>query len=275
MTEIERLERADPDEFYRDFVLPRRPAVIENAIHWPAHDTWTLEGFAERFADRTVEIEGENWRMADFMERVRHSTPESPAPYLNGVPIAEVFPELVPELQPAPPITRPNWLTSPRMPARWNTRDGFLELLIAGHGTCFPGLHYDQWYLNAIVTQVVGDKDFYVFRPEDTRYLYPRPDAPNRSPIKDIRNVDLDVYPDFAKATPIHVRLRRGETIFVPWGWWHITEMPGPSIAVSINSANAGNWREFGSDFARRSSPIKRALIHLALRGVAIAERRH
>lgn len=270
---VQYLERVEPEAFYRDYVALRRPAIIAGAADWPATKKWSIDWFANRFGDREVVVERKLLRMDEFLRKVEASTPVDPAPYLNGISIADNFPELLPDLTPAPAITQPNWLASAHMPARWKTRDGFLELLVGGYGTRFPGLHYDQWYLNAFVTQIVGDKDFYLFRPEDTRYLYPREDAPSRSCIRNIHDVNLSEYPQFGHARPIHVRLRQGETIFVPWGWWHVTELPGTSIAVSINSANGANWDAFSEDFSMRSRLPRRALIKLALRGVALMER--
>lgn len=270
---VARVARVAWPEFYRDYVVPRRPAIVANATTWPAFERWSTAMFAQRFGDREVTIEGEPWRMADFIRRVEASTPEDPAPYLNGLPIAEVFPELLPDLEPSPLMTQPNWLTSPHMPSRWGTRDGYLELLIGGHGTRFPGLHYDQYYLNAFITQVVGDKHFILYRPEDTRFLYPRPDAPNRSAVVDPKRADLERFPDFGQAEAITVTLRQGETIFVPWGWWHITELPDVSVAVSINSVNQDNWRPFSRDFARRARSVRRLALATVLRGVGWLER--
>ncbi len=272
---VPRVRIRDATGFYEQFVLRRRPAILVNAVDWPQTSRWSAEMFKEDFGDRPLRIKGKHWSTREFIERVEASTEEDPAPYLNGFSIPENFPELVGDLQPHPAMSKPNWLMSERMPERFGTSDAYTQLLIGGRGTRFPSLHYDQDCLNAIITQIVGSKDFFLFAPEDTPYVYPRSDNPNRSQIPDIHEPDLERFPEFSKATLVQAHLREGETIFVPWGWWHTTKLPGVSIAVTINSANAGNWKAFTHDFGnRRGATTKRLLVKWLLGRVGAYEKR-
>jgi hypothetical protein len=62
---------------------------------------------------------------------------------------------------------------------------------------------------------------------------------------------DLDRFPLFAQAQGIRFKLSPGETLFVPAGWWHTARIVTTSITVSINGANAPNWKSFTRDYCR------------------------
>ncbi|CAN0598791.1 unnamed protein product, partial [Ectocarpus sp. 12 AP-2014] len=98
---------------------------------------------------------------------------------------------------------------------------------------------------------VVGAKEFTIFAPSDTPYLYPETARPNISTVGLIDQVPPEEFPLFEKAKPIVVTVQPGETIYVPWGWWHATRILEPSIAVAASTANESNWSEFAKDFSK------------------------
>jgi len=69
--------------------------------------------------------------------------------------------------------------------------------------------------------------------------------APYLREIKNIEDPDLDQFPLFAKAKLIKVLVREGESIFIPSGWWHTTNIITPSIAVLVNFINSDKWSNF------------------------------
>jgi len=125
------------------------------------------------------------------------------------------------------------------------------EILFGGRRAGFHVLHYDKDHLHAFISQLFGEKEFFVFAPDQAPELYPKESTPNQSPV-DIFDPDLDRHPDFARAEMITVTLRPGETVFMPPGWWHTTRMQGPSISVTWNAVNASNWDDFARDSRRR-----------------------
>jgi hypothetical protein len=58
-------------------------------------------------------------------------------------------------------------------------------------------------------------------------------------------------FPKFSGASGFRFKLYPGETLFVPSGWWHTARILSPSITVSINGANAANWKDFRRDFCQ------------------------
>ncbi|MEH6525533.1 MAG: cupin-like domain-containing protein [Sneathiella sp.] len=258
MDEIKKINAISSKAFYEEYLIPRVPVVIRNVAPWAALTTWSLEMFRQRFADRTIPLLGELKNMGEFINEVECSTEENPVPYLKELPLAEYFPELMKDLEPTATAMTPNWLANNLIPKKMGTRDGFCELFIGGPGSGFFMLHYDAHYVNTFITQIQGAKDFTIVAPDDTPNVYPREDRPNMSQLKDLSNVNLQQFPLYENANPTNVRVEPGETIFVPWGYWHASRIVAPSIAVAISTANAENWGLFLEDRSYSENTIKK-----------------
>ena len=253
---VEKVANLSYKEFVSRYLNPLQPVVITDAIQdWKALSTWTPEFFKKTCGSKEVNVDAQRYQMRDFIDLVLASTEKKPCSYLKDTDIPELFPELLPDIEPNLLYAQYNWLVSPMLympegdPVK--QRNAFLELLIAGQGTRFPILHFDYWHLHAFIMQIYGEKEFTLFSPDQTRYLYPVDEVSNRSFVPDIHRPDLERFPLLAKATPIKVILKPGETIFVPSGWWHTTRMLTPSIAVTMNHLTNSNWNAFRQDLTR------------------------
>jgi hypothetical protein len=262
---IERMRwnRVDRRLYVREYLNALKPAIVLGAIdHWPARGKWTPAFFKERYGALEVSAGGKLWKLRDLIDRILVSTPEDPAPYLHNQLVADWPPELAADIYPMPECTRPNYLESRLFPSEPPT---YVEAFIGGAGAAFPILHYDNLHTHAFLMQLYGRKEYLVFPPDQSRFLYPRTGIEtNKSSIPDIQNVDLSRFPLFAQAQRMRFELHPGETLFVPAGWWHTARILSPSVTVSINGANAGNWTDFRRDFCTalaRTSPLKAALI--------------
>lgn len=253
---VEKVANLSYKEFVSRYLNPLHPVVITDAIQdWKALSTWTPEYFKKNYGSKEVTVDAQRYQLRNFIDLVLASTEEKPCSYLKDTDIPGLFPELLADIEPALVYSQYNRLLSPMlyMPAAdpVKQRNAFLELLIAGQGTKFPILHFDYWHLHAFIMQVYGEKEFTFYSPVQTEYLYPVDMSSNRSLIPDIHQSDLEQFPLFAKATPLKVIVKPGETIFVPSGWWHTTRMLTPSIAVTMNCLTNSNWDKFSQDLTR------------------------
>lgn len=245
---VDRRSNLSQAEFEKTYLFPNRPVIFSDGLRlWKAVRKWTPEYFKSRFSERKITIDNVNFTVAEFIDLLRHSSHENPAPYLRAQKIAEVFPELLPEIQPPFPYSQSNWGHSKAFPG-WIQRFVMPEILIGGKGGRFHALHYDNCHLHAYVAQVYGRKHFYLLPPDQTPFIYPNPEIPNTSLIKNIHQPDEDRFPLFRKAKFISETLEPGEVVFVPNGWWHTTLMPEISISITWNQVNASNWTEFSTD---------------------------
>jgi len=235
------------EAFLRDYVTTNRPVVIQNAApEWGALQKWTPEYFKDHFGSQTVEVTyGVKEQLGKVMDGVLASTAEKPGPYLHKVIIHQHMPVLLADLSPENTYAFPMRYCSPLMPKRFHRPDGYLKLLIGGVGGKFPLMHYDSDNAHAIITEIYGDKEFVLFAPEDTPYVYPHKNSPGTSQIDDLDHVDLTRFPDFPKATQYRVIIGPGECMFVPSRWWHSARVVTTSVSVCTNMIHSTNWAGF------------------------------
>jgi hypothetical protein len=259
-------------EFLREFVRKNRPVVIQNSVpHWRALDEWTPDFFRTQFGKELVGVTyGIKMPMAELIDRIAESTPNNPGPYLHQLIIHHHLPELLPWVSPENIYGFPRRFSSPVMPKRCRRPDGYLKLLIGGPGGKFPFMHYDNDNANAMITEIYGDKEFFLYSPEDTKYVYPKPDTINISQIEDIGNPDFEKFPLFRNARPLRVVLKPGETIYIPSRWWHTARVVTPSISVCTNMLDSSNWHGF-VDWLCRPIPRHGAAVRVAARAYLTA----
>jgi hypothetical protein len=249
--------------FLRDYVRAKRPLVVRNAVStWPALAKWTPDFFKQQFASKLVQVSyTEQMNFADFIDGVLASTEARPGPYMYRLFVHEHLPEVLGDLSPPNAYAFPRRYASPLMQEYWRRPDGYLKLLIGGIGGRFPVMHFDGENAHATITEIYGDKEFLVYAPEDSAYLYPSPKRANHSLVDDPRNQDLQRFPLLAKATQFRAILAPGDMVFVPCGWWHTARALSPSISVGMNLLDDSNWRGFVAEICGPVSLRPRQLL--------------
>ncbi|MBX2983745.1 MAG: cupin-like domain-containing protein [Flavobacteriales bacterium] len=256
---LERVSHVTPKEFHHEFVLKGKPVIItEFARNWPALGKWTPEFFSTRYGHLSKDVKGVEYTVAEQMELIKSSTVEKPAPYSYNLNIDHVFPELTADVKPFL-LGSSDRFANPFWPHRLFSSAIKQEVFFGGKGASFPVLHVDLRHLHTQITQLYGDKEFFLFAPDQTPYMYPRPEYPLYSGVDDVFAPDLERFPLFAKASGHRDILKEGETIFFPTGWWHMTSIPGPSISYGRALLEKSNWPGFLKDTHiewRKKSPV-------------------
>lgn len=259
------------NEFLNEYVRKNRPVVIADSVReWPALSRWTPGYFRDKFGDQTVQVSyTKRMAMRDFVDAVEASTVDAPGPYLYRLFIHDHLPQLLADLRPQNAYAFAGRHASPLMPERWRRPDGFLKLLMGGVGSKFPVMHYDLEHAHAQITEIYGDKEFYLFPPEDSDKLYPRPGQKNWSQVDNPAAPDLSRFPRMAEATAYRAVLKPGQTIFIPMLWWHAARPLSISISVCTALMDRSNWPGFVEDVCDRSknSAAKTALKRFYLKG--------
>ena len=183
--------------------LKNRPVVLKDAAQdWKAISKWTPQFFKEKYGSKTVPV-FERKRsvtlkdtvpLRDYIDEITASNFSDRAKYLFSLRIPKEFPELLGDLEPRPTYWDPNWLDSkyllPGMPSFKLRNITGLRLNIAGTGSPFPFLHYDDLWTQTFITQVHGRKDWILYQPDQTPYMYPSEQAENISRIPMEKDVD-------------------------------------------------------------------------------------
>ena len=168
---LERVQGLSHQEFLQRYVIPRKPAILLDAIStWPALNKWGPEFWKRTYGERSVVVDGKNHRLKEIVELALNSNPERPAPYYRNIKVRNEYPELMADISPYPPHCGPNWFHSlPFFPIRDRIvgGGGHYELFIGGAGRSFPFLHFDSPGAHTFIHQIVGRKKFILFAPED------------------------------------------------------------------------------------------------------------
>lgn len=254
--QIDRRSDLSYDAFIREYVKRKRPVIITDAAEgWVALKEWTLESFKTRFGD--VVLPNTSTLVRDMIDEMLGSTKSRPSSYAYSMSIPRLFPELLHDLQPVPEYWSPNWLDSPALlpgvPHHKLHQITGIEVNIGGAYSTFPFIHYDDLWTQTFVTQVYGRKEWVLYPPDHTSYLYPREPGGNFSRLPVEGGVDLDDFPLFENAKPLRFCIEPGEMFYNTPGWWHTTRALTPSIAVVLSTANAPIWSKITREVFRQA----------------------
>jgi hypothetical protein len=244
--QIDRRSNLSYDDFVRQYVKRKRPVIITDAAKdWPALKTWDLEYFKTRFGDVTLPRRA--MRVRDLIDEVATSTKDRPSTYAFSLSIPKLFPELLRDLEPLPRYWEPNWLDSPVLlpgvPGHKLHHITGLEVNIGGAFSTFPFIHYDDLWTQTFVTQVHGRKEWVLYPPDHTPFMYPKEPGSNHSRLPVEGEIDLTEFPLASNLRPIRFCIEPGEMFYNTPGWWHTTHaLSSPSIAVVLSTASGPVW---------------------------------
>jgi hypothetical protein len=258
---IERRSGLDWDAFIREYVSTNKPVILTDAASsWTAHKIFTPQYFKQHFPDRTATVAGKRYTISEYVDMMLASTVEHPAPYPFKIDIERNLREIIPMITPGFNVLMKNRLKNKLISKRVIPQAATLEIFFGGESGWFPYLHYDLYGLYAIVTQVYGRKQFILYDPSQVEYMYPDPENPWVSTIKDYYDPDYSKYPLFRNARPVTDVVLPGETVFVPKGWWHTARSLEPTISIAQDLLTRYNWDVFERDvlFYKKKEGISR-----------------
>jgi hypothetical protein len=233
---MDRVHRPGKREFFENWVKPRKPVIMTGLLEdWPALGKWTPEFFADLGGDRPVRIEFGNvlhqqprfthWEFRRYIQTLANPGGDPEAlPYLAYFDIFKFFPGLQKDLG------FPFWSGRIRFPIGW-----------IGPAGSFTGLHYD--IADNLFAQVHGSKEFTLYPPGQTPFLYPGGKYDIGSVISDIdvKHPDFNRFPLFRRAQGTRITVSAGEVLFTPKGWWHSVLGLETSISVSCFGFGIGD----------------------------------
>lgn len=244
---VPRREKLSGDEFMQQYYRLNRPVIITGMLeHFPARTKWNLDYFAQRFADRTVEVQfgrsgDANYEMnsiahkrqmpfGEYVELVRNAG-QSNDFYMtanNDSRNREALKELWEDIG-----ALPEYLDESR------GRQGFFWF--GPQGTITP-FHHDL--TNNFMMQIIGRKKVRLMAPCESARVY---NFRHCFTDVDAKNVDLQRFPAMKDVPIIECVLEPGEILFLPVGWWHHVE--GLDMSVTIAATNFRWPNDFYSNY--------------------------
>jgi len=248
ISSVEKRSNITHKQLVKEYIEPGIPVVVTDmASKWEAMGKITPEYIKKKYGHLTKEVKGVTYSFAEFIDLMLASTPEKPAPYPFNLNIEKYFPEIRKDAKPEVVYGKIDRVNHPLLPRFMMNGTDVYEIFMGGNGASFPFLHIDALYLHNSLTQVYGSKDFIMFGPDQTQYLYPQPHNPKVSQV-DVLNPDYEKFPLFREAKPLKVTVEQGETLLFSTGWWHTTQIHGPCISLGRCQLNGSNWNNFIDD---------------------------
>jgi hypothetical protein len=231
--------RISKQEFSTEHLSGDRPVLISGGLSdWPAFGRWSPRYLAAAAADNIVDVATSltgvflfnpdgtaldpanqfviaNVPFKDGAEFIMDESQPTPKYYISQQSLQAKLPQLVPDLRFPQPAA-----------------SSHLNLWFGSAGTVTP-LHFDS--SNNCYAQIYGSKQFTLFAPQDTPYLYPYPAGTQLSHLShvDPEHPDWDSYPLLRQATALTFTITAGQLLFLPAFWWHHVRSLSISISVS------------------------------------------
>ncbi|XP_077473459.1 tRNA wybutosine-synthesizing protein 5 [Stigmatopora argus] len=251
--------QVDRDVFLQDIYPQREPAVLRGVGLGPCVEKWTVEYLARKGGGKEVKIHVSRvpqmnflqknfvYRTLPFDEFVRRTSEEKHANfflcederyYLRSLgedvrkepaDISKQFPELAEDFH-IPEFFEPGHFFS----SVFRISSRHLQLWT----------HYDV--MDNLLAQVTGRKRVVLFSPQDALHLYL---AGDKSEVLEIDSPDVNLYPEFAKATRYECVLQPGDLLFIPALWFHNTLALEFGVGVNVF------WRELAADRYDKKDP--------------------
>ena len=264
MKSITRVQALEPERFIADYVVKNVPVIVTDAMQsWPLH-RWSPEHLLDVFGDREVQVYDTLFSLMDtctlrqyleqnFNRDAGYSAKEYVRWYIklkdvDFVWADEVFAALESEWA-APYFFPRNSFHLPPCgpegsisPARHMFP--YKGLLISGRGAR-TRLHKDPYGTDAILCQFYGRKDIKFYSPAEDHRLH------RNGEFVDPARPDLESFPDFGDAQPVHEDvLEAGEILFIPGGWFHDVNSASDSVSITWNFVHAANTSLFEREVA-------------------------
>ena len=231
---LESIDASDVVLFRKNYLMNEKPVILKGmAKNWPAIKRWSADFFRktyghikvpvcyyktkrqEAYKDQTKMPLGEYIYLAE-----KNSTFENNAepPYLGGWIYHKEFPELLDDIDMSLPCFPDNWLY--KLPSSISIPP---TNLLIGYQQVSSPLHTDSFFVNSVLTMIVGEKKARLVSPTHTFAVSNGQDLFN----PDIANKVLKHGADIFEG-----KISAGDALYIPPGWWHNVINCGFTIAV-------------------------------------------
>ncbi|XP_005947552.1 bifunctional peptidase and (3S)-lysyl hydroxylase JMJD7 [Haplochromis burtoni] len=255
----------EPLQFHRDWIAPNKPCIIRNAFsHWPALAKWSPDYLREKVGSKVISVAVTPNGYADAVNGDRFVMPEERQMSFSSVldiiegkvdkgggvfyvqkqcsNLLQELPELTADVQP-----HIAWMSTAlgKLPDAVNFWLGEANAITSMHKD-----HYENLYC-----VVSGEKHFVLMPPTDRPFIpyglfqpaiYHQRDDGEFEVIDqsdsemvpwiplDPLNPDLERFPQYRRARPLHCSVKAGEMLYLPSLWFHHVQQSHGCIAVNF-----------------------------------------
>lgn len=255
----------EPLQFHRDWIAPNKPCIIRNAFsHWPALSKWSPDYLRQKVGSKVISVAVTPNGYADAVNGDRFVMPEERQMSFSSVldiiegkvdkgggvfyvqrqcsNLLQELPELTADVEP-----HIAWMSTAlgKLPDAVNFWLGEANAITSMHKD-----HYENLYC-----VISGEKHFTLMPPTDRPFIpyglyqpavYHQRDDGEFEVIDqsdsemvpwiplDPLNPDLERYPQYRRARPLHCSVKSGEMLYLPSLWFHHVQQSHGCIAVNF-----------------------------------------
>lgn len=234
--QIQRLPDITGDSFRKEYLIPKKPVIIENlAPQWPAYTKWTWDYFKEIAGDAEVPVYNNSRAGAKVLVNGGDGTMKFGA-YLDmirqGPSEWRIF---LFNLFKHAPFLKEDF----EFPV--HLLQGFLKsypMLFVGGAGSVAHMHYDIDLAHIFHTQFIGRKRILLLENKQAPLIYKMPGTVESAAsfLNWTEGLDTENFPALAHAQGYTAVLNHGDTLFMPSGYWHHMEYLDSGYAMSLRA---------------------------------------
>jgi hypothetical protein len=217
-------------DFENNYLNPQLPVILRGLWKkYPAYNKWTLDYFREVMGD--IEVNLFSSKLANPSETL--SVPHAKMKFSDYLDLIEGEPTdlrmfLFPIFKHKPELL--NDFGYPDITSRYLK----IPFMFFGPKYAITRMHQDIDMSNVFLTQFAGRRRVVLFAPDQSPLLYKLPF--NVHSTVDIDHADYETYPALKYAKGYSTILEKGDTLFMPSGYWHHIEYLEGGFGLSVRT---------------------------------------
>lgn len=220
--------------FQKKYLMNEKPVILKGmGKDWTAIKRWSADFFRNTYGHVKVPIcyyktkQQELYKnqvkmlLKDYIylaEKSNFFDKNAELPYLGGWIYHKEFPELLDDIDMTLPCFPNNWLY--KLPPSISIPP---TNLIIGYQHVSSPLHTDSFFVNSVLTMIVGEKKARLVSPSHTFAVSNGQDLFNSEIANDVLAQGADI---------VEGTISAGDALYIPPGWWHNVINCGFTIAV-------------------------------------------
>lgn len=220
-------------EFKEQYLKRQKPVILRGLWkQYPAYEKWTLDFFEKELGD--IEVNLISTKQSHPSETL--SSPHKVMKFKDYLNLSRTEPTdlrlfLFPVFKHKPELLKD--FGYPDIAKRYIK----IPFLFYGPIGSITRMHFDIDMNNVFLTQFDGVRRVVLFAPDQSRLLYQVPY--NVHSMVDIDHPDYEQYPGLKYVKGQTAILERGDTLFMPGGYWHHIEYLESGFGLSVRNVNS------------------------------------
>lgn len=249
LKDVDVVDSIETKEFLTNYINPLMPLVVRGlSKDWKAYHNWSLDYFAQNVGEVEVPLynsepaKGQEpsrkpvtrMLMKNYIELLKKGPTDLRIFFFN---ILQKAPQLVDDFK------------YPDLGIKFFKK---LPVLFFGGAGSKVLLHYDIDFANNLHFNFIGEKEVILFPHDQKPFLYHVPYSIVSMESIEFDRPDYKKYPALKYAKGYKVKLKPGEMLYIPSGYWHYIRYITPSVSLTL--------RSFPDSFNKRMKFLKSIL---------------